>query len=469
VAGLLLADQGLELFIRLAPDIPRLNETSMDPLVLIFSLGLTIGTGLIFGVVPALNGSKTELQDALKESGSRLTSGSTRSRMRSALVIAEMALALMLLTGAGLLIRSFARVREIDPGFNAENLLTAFVRLPPAKYPEPRRQAAFFRELTDRLAAIPGVEWAGGADSVPMLINDAGGVSIEGHPAIPGQMEIQAERPKITPDYFRAMGIRLLRGRAFTWSDNENSPPVAIINEAAARQYWPNEDPMGKRVQLEDGSAPVWRQVVGVVGNVRQDGIVNAAGPGIYAPLLQIPVPFLVLAVRTRLEPEAVTAAVRHALMAVDKDQPLYQIQTMQHVVDDSVAGRRFQMSLLALFAAIALGLAAIGIYGLMSYSVSQRTHEIGIRMALGAKREEVLRLVVGQGMVLAMIGVVLGTAGALALARFLTSVVYGVGVNDPLTLLSVAALLSAVAALASSIPAWRAARIDPMVALRHE
>ena len=466
--GLLIAHRGLDVLLRLAPDIPRMAETTIDTRVLLFSGALTLATGLIFGIVPALQGSKVDLHDALKESGTRLTAGSARARIRSVLVIAEMALALMLLAGAGLLVRSFVSVREIDPGFNAKNLLTAFVMLPPSKYPEPRRQAAFFREVVDHIASIPGVESAAGADSAPMLSNDAGPVSIEGHEPRPGEMEIHAERPKITPDYFRAMGIRLVRGRTFTWADNENTPQVAMINEAAARQYWPNEDAMGKRVRLDDGGT-AWRQVIGVVGDVRQDGLAKAARPEVYAPLPQSPVPFMVLAVRTRVAPESLVGAVRHAVKAVDKDQPLFQIQTMQQVVDDSVAGRRFQTSLLAAFAAVALGLAAIGIYGLMSYSVSQRTHEIGIRMALGGKRAEILRLVVGRGMVLAMVGVAVGIGGALLLTRFLSSLLYGVGANDPVTFLGVAVLLSAVAALASLIPAWRAARIDPMEALRYE
>lgn len=469
VAGLLLATQGLALFIRLAPDIPRLNEATTDARVLIFSLALTIGTGLMFGIVPALNGSKADLQNALKESGSRLTAGFGRTRLRGVLVVTEMALALMLLTGAGLLIRSFVRVQEVDPGFNAKNLLTAFIMLPHDKYLEARRQGEFFREAVERIASIPGVECAGGADSAPMLSNDAGSVSIEGRPVRPGETDIEAERPKITPDYFRAMGMRLLRGRGFTPSDNEGSLPVAIINEAAARQYWPNEDAMGRRVRLDDGSAPVWRQVIGIVGDVRQDGLIKAGRPEVYAPLAQAPVPYLVLAVRTRVDLASLTTAVRDAVMAVDKEQPLFQIQTMQKVVDDSVAGRRFQMALVALFATIALGLAAIGVYGLMSYSVQQRTHEIGIRMALGRKAGEVLALVVRQGMALAITGVVVGTGGALLLTRFLSSMLYGVGVNDPLTFLSVAALLSGVAALASFIPAWRAMKVDPMVALRYE
>jgi putative ABC transport system permease protein len=469
VGGLLLAYEGLDLFARLAPDIPRLNETMIDLQLLIFSAVLTLGTGLIFGIAPALQGYKADVQDSLKESGSRLTMGSTRARARSVLVTAEIALALMLLAGAGLLVRSFVRLQQVDPGFNPKNLLTAFVMLPSSKYPEPHRQAVFFHEVMDRITSLPGVECAGAADSAPMLTNDTGPVSIEGHPVRPDEVEIQAERPKITPDYFCAMGIGLLRGRTFTWADNEGSLPVAIINESAARQYWPNEDALGKRVKLEDGSAPVWRQVVGIVGDVRQDSLVKAGRPEVYAPLLQVPVPYMVLAVRTRAEPAALTAAARHAVMAVDKDQPLFQIKTMEQVVGDSIAGRRFQMSVLSIFATIALGLAAIGIYGLMSYTVNQRTHEIGIRMALGAKRGDVLHLVVRRGMMLAIVGVVLGTVGALLLTRFLSGMLYGVGVNDPTTLLSVATLLIGVAALATYIPARRATQVDPMVALRHE
>lgn len=469
IVGLALAYLGLEIFIRLAPDIPRLNEITMDAHVLIFSAALTLGTGLLFGIMPALYSSRTDSQGSLKESGSRLTASSGRARVRSVLVTTELALALMLLTGACLLLRSFVNVQRVDPGFNAQNLLTAFVMLPPSKYPEPRSQAAFFHQLMERIALIPGVECAGGADSAPMLSNDAGPVSIEGYVARPGEKEIQAERPKITPDYFRAMGIRLLRGRPFTWADNENSPPVAIIDEAAARQYWPNTDPMRKRVRLEDGGPPVWRQVIGVVRNVRQDGLIEAARPEVYAPLQQSPVPYLVLAVRTRVEPAALTRAIRHAVMVADKDEPLFHIQTMQQVVSDSVATRRFQMGLLALFASLALMLAAVGIYGLVSYSVSQRTHEIGIRIALGAKREHVLRLVLRQTLRLAAGGVVLGIGGALILTRFLSSLLFGVSPNDPLTFVAVSMLLAGVATAASFIPAWRATRVDPMVALRYE
>ena len=466
VSGLLLGYAVLGFFVRMAPDIPRLNETTIDLHVLIFSAVLTLGTGLIFGMAPAMQAQKADAQHSLKESDSRLT---TRAKARSILVVAEMASALILLAGAGLLVRSFVQLQQVDPGFNPRNLLTAFTMLPLSKYPEPQRQALFFHELMDRLTSLPGVRCAGAADSAPMLTNDTGPVSVEGHYVRPDEVEIQAERPKITPDYFCAMGIRLLRGRTFTWADNAVSLPVAIINESAARQYWPNEDTMGKRVKLEDGSAPVWREVVGIVRDVRQDSLVKTGRPEVYAPLLQVPVPYMALAIRTRGEPKALTAAVRQAVMAVDKDQPLFQIKAMEQVVEDSVAGRRFQTSLLAIFATTALGLAAIGIYGLMSYAVNQRTHEIGIRMALGAKRGDVMHLVVRHGIMLAIFGVLLGTVGGLLLTRFLSSMLYGVGATDPTTFLSVATLLVGVAALATYIPARRAMRVDPMVALRYE
>src|SRR5215471_19117376 len=320
VSGLLLGYAVLGFFVRMAPDIPRLNETTIDLHVLIFSAVLTLGTGLICGMAPAMQAQKADAQHSLKESDSRLT---TRAKARSILVVAEMASALILLAGAGLLVRSFVQLQQVDPGFNPRNLLTAFAMLPPSKYPEPQRQALFFHVLMDRITSLPGVGCAGAADSAPMLSNDTGPVSVEGHYLRPDEVEIQAERPKITPDYFCAMGIRLLRGRTFTWADKEGSLPVAIINEAAARQYWPNEDGMGKRVKLEDGSAPVWRQVVGIVGGVRQDSLVEPGRPEVYAPLLQVPVPYMALAVRTLTEPAALTAGVRQAVMAVDKDQPL--------------------------------------------------------------------------------------------------------------------------------------------------
>lgn len=468
-AGLGIAYLSLKVFIRSAPDIPRINETTMDWRVLLFSAALTLGTSVLFGIAPALFSSKADLRDALKESGGRLTAGSGRVRLRSVLIMAEMALALMLLTGACLLLQSFVHVQQVYPGFNAQKLLTAFVMLPPSKYPEPRNQALFFRDLMERVASIPGVEYAGGADSAPMLTNDTGPVSIEGHQSRPGENLIEAERPKITPDYFRAMGIHLLRGRAFTWADNDNSPPVAIVDETAARQYWPNASALGKRVRLDDGGPYVWRQVIGIVANVRQDGLVEPARPEVYAPMLQSPVPYIALTVRTRMEPAALTGAIRHAAVAVDKDQPLSHIQPMEQVVSDSIAGRRFQTALLALFSSVALMLAAVGIYGLMSYSVSQRTHEIGIRMALGAKRKTVLQLVLHQALLLAASGVAFGIGGALILTRLMSSLLFGVRPDDPLTFVTAAVLLVVVATAASLIPASRAARVDPLVALRHQ
>ena len=471
VVGLLFAFQGVQLLVGWGPNIPRLHETTIDPRVLAFTLMLSLAAGLIFSIVPALKGSKIDLHDTLKESGSRSTMGVGRGRTRSVLVVAEMALALMLLISAGLLIRSFLRLEDVDLGFSPDRALTAMILLPRSKYTEPHKQAAFFKAVVDRIEALPGVDSAGGSESVPLVSNNSGGVRIEGRPEPrPGGLWIQAERAKITPDYFRAMGIRLLRGRTFTWADNENALAVAIIDEAAAQLYWPNEDPIGKQLSVdEDPRHLVWRQVVGIVRTVRHDGLQSKPRPGVYIPLLQSPTPFMIVAVRTRVDPGTLSAAIRREVMGVDKDQPIFHIQTMEQVVSDSVANRRFQMTLLAIFAALALCLAAIGIYGVISYSVSQRTHEIGIRVALGAEQHDVLKLVVGQGMLLTLTGIAIGLLGAFAVTRALSSLLYGIRPIDPVTFAAVSLLLAIVALLASYIPARRATKVDPMVALRYE
>jgi len=312
------------------------------------------------------------------------------------------------------------------------------------------------------------------ADSVPLLTNDTGSVSVEGHPEpTPGGVWIQAERPKITPGYFRAMGIPLLRGRTFTWADNETSLRVAIVSEAAARLYWPNEDPIGKRVSVDEGDESegriMWRQVIGVVGDVRQDGLADKIRPSVYTPVSQLPVPFAALVVKSRTDPRTLADPVRRQVMVVDKDQPLFSLQAMQEVVADSVSNRAFQTVLLSLFAAVAMTLATIGIYGVMSHSTAQRTREIGVRMALGAQKRDTLRLVVSQGMFLALLGVSIGVIGALALTRFMSSLLYGVKPTDPMTFIGVSLVLAAVSLVASYVPARRATKVDPLVALRHE
>ncbi|HXJ92059.1 MAG TPA: ABC transporter permease, partial [Terriglobia bacterium] len=468
--GLLLAFQGLSFLIKLAPSVPRLHESTVDSRVLIFCSFLSLATGILFGLVPAFQASRIHLTEALKQSGPRrLTSGPGLRRM---LVVTETALALMLLIGAGLLIRSFVQLSNVELGFNPQHVLTAMIMLPESRYSAPNRQAAFFKEAIRRIEALPGVESVAAADSVPLVTNDTGSVSVEGQPepTLDG-MSIQAERPKITPGYFRAMGIPLLRGRTFTWADNETSLPVAIVSDAAARLYWPNEDPIGKRVSESDESEGgiVWRQVIGVVGDVRQDGLDDKVRPSVYTPLSQLPMPFAALIVKSRMDPRSLADPVRRQVMVVDKDQPLFSIQTMQEVVADSVSNRAFQTVLLSLFAAVAMTLATIGIYGVMSHSTAQRTREIGVRMALGAQKRDTLRLVVRQGMFLALLGVSIGVIGALALTRFMSSLLYGVKPTDPMTFIGVSLVLAAVSLVASYVPARRATKVDPMVALRYE
>jgi putative ABC transport system permease protein len=469
-AGLLLAFQGIEFILWWGPNLPRLEETTIDLRVLAFIFLLSLASGVMFGTAPALQSSKIDLQEALKESGTR-SAGLGRARTRSLLVVGEVALALMLLVSAGLLIRSFVRLLEVDPGFNPESILTGEILLPTPKYAAPRRQAAFFKEVVERVEALPGVQAAGGSSSVPLIDNDTGGIQIEGRPEPhPGELAVQAEKPKVTPGYFRAMEIPLLRGRTFTWADNERSLPVAIISRMAAELYWPNEDPIGKRVSIYDGDerGPVWREVVGIVGDIRHDGLKERVRPGIYVPVLQSPTFIMVLAVRTRMDPSSLSAAIRRAVMAVDKDQPVF-LRTMEQAVSDSMSDRRFQMTLLGVFAAVALLLAAIGVYGVISYSVSQRTHEIGVRMALGAQRRDMLRLVMGQGMRLALTGVAVGLVAAFAMTRVLSSLLYGVTATDPGTFAGVSLLLVGAAFLACYIPARKATKVDPMVALRYE
>jgi putative ABC transport system permease protein len=472
VAGLLLAVWGVEFLVKLGPDIPRLQDISIDPRVVGFTLSLSLATGVIFGMAPAFQGSRIDLNETLKESGTRAPVGSGRGRTRSLLVIAQMALALMLLISAGLLIQSFVRLQKVDPGFNPRGVLTAYLMLPPARYFEPRLQAAFFKEVIDRIEALPGVEAVGGASVVPLTgSNDAGYFSVEGRPwPGPGEPVIEAEQPKITPEYFRAMGIPVLRGRAFTWADNENSPEVAVVSEDLVRRYWPDEDPIGKRLSVNNRSGqPVWRQVVGVVKDVKHDGLTNQVRPAIYVPVSQLTSPGAILAVRTRTDPTSLFAAIRRAVTAVDSEQPVFKLNTMERSISDSVSQRRFQMQVLTVFAAVALTLAAVGIYGVMAYTVSRRTHEIGIRVALGARQRDVLRMVVEQGMGLALIGIVIGLAGALALTRLMKGLLFEVSATDPKTFAGIVSILIIVALLACYLPARRAAKVDPMIALRCE
>ena len=470
--GLLIAYWGIDLLVALTPpDVPRLSEIGLHGPVFGWTLLISILTGVLFGLAPAIQASKPDLNEALKESGGRSSGGLQRSRLRSLLVVTEVALALVLLICAGLMIKSFARLQQVSPGFEPKNLLTMNISLPRQKYKEQQQANVFFNQLFQRLRAVPGVEAVGGIDPLPLSdSNSTTGFLVEGGPVLAIADRPEVGQRNITPDYFQAMRIPVLKGRAFTDQDRENTPRALIVNEALARRYWPGEEVIGKRLGFEDDAAKqIWWEIVGVVGNVKHERLDAEAKPEVYFPYQQSPRNFMTLVVRTSSEPSNMIATVREQVLAIDRDQPVFNIKTMEERLSKSVAQSRFLMLLLGVFSALALILAAVGIYGVMAYVVTQRTHEIGIRMALGAQSADVLRMVVGQGMMLTFIGVGIGLVAAFALTRLMASLLYGVTATDPWTFAAVALVLSAVALLASFIPARRATKVDPMVALRYE
>jgi putative ABC transport system permease protein len=384
-------------------------------------------------------------------------------------VVSEVALSLVLLIGSGLLLRSFVNLVGVNPGFNPENVLTANVGLPISRYPERQNQAAFFQQLVDRTRSLPGVESASAVYPLPLSGAEEGmSFSIEGRPA-PPPGEVRSAGPRwVMPDYFRLMGIPLLKGRLMTEQDAVESQQVIVINQAMARRYWPDEDPVGKRMTLPfRGDSQ--REIIGVVDDVKHTRLDVEGTPEMYIPYLQSPISSMTLVVRTSSDPLGLVAAVRSEVSRLDKEQPVYDVRTMEQLVSESTSSRRFNALLLGIFAGVALILAAIGIYGVMSYSVTRRAHEIGLRMALGAQVRDVLKLVVRQGMLLTLVGVCIGLAAALALTRLLSSLLYGVSATDPITFGVITSLLIGVALLATYIPARRATRVDPIVALRHE
>lgn len=395
-----------------------------------------------------------------------------RGRMRAVLVAAEMSLALMLVVGAGLLIRSLVRLLQVETGFDPENALTGYVLAPPPQGPTPAGQVAFFEQVLQRVGGLPGVEAVGAAQPIPLSgWNDQGGFRIEGRPdPLPGEDLPHANRPRVSAGYLAAMRMTLLRGRWFTERDRLGAPDVAVISDVAARRYWPHEDPIGQRVSLDgrDGQ-PVWREIVGVVRGVTHFGLDVERQAEVYVPYTQSPRDIMGLVVRTRGDPHGLAAAIRREIMAADPGGAVFRTQTMEELVADAQSRRRFQTALLAAFGGLALVLAAVGVYGVMAYSVSQRTHEVGIRVALGARQGQVLRMVVSQGLKLALAGVALGLAGAFALSRLLSSLLFGVGVTDPLTFMTASAVLLTAALGACVVPALRAARVHPLAALRHE
>lgn len=474
--GLLLSLWGVSLLKTFIPEnISQVKYIAIDGRVLIFTLLVSLLTGLIFGLAPATQASSFNLNETLKEGG-RDSVGSRGNRIRSLLVIAEVAISLILLVGAGLLINSFLRLRNVDPGFRANNLLTMSMVLPQGKYPDHARRSAFYTELVNRIEALPGVKSAAVTNWIPLVRQgDSIGLSIEGRPdPAPGQGQRQSVVTRIIhPHYFRTMGIQLLQGRELGEQDRADSPAAAVISETMARRFFPGESPLGKRItpgRADSTDPDDWATIVGVVKDVRQMELVADPKPQMYLSYNQagfFAPRFLVIS--TDVDPLSLSAVVRKTVWEIDRDQPVSNIRTMEDVLSDSIARQRFSMLLLAVFAALALVLAAVGIYGVMSYSVAQRAHEIGIRMALGAQRSDVLKMIVRQGLKLVLIGIAIGLAAAFTLTRVMTSLLFGVSATDPLTFITISLVLISVALLASFIPARRATRVDPMTALRYE
>jgi putative ABC transport system permease protein len=469
--GIMLAYAGTLLLPHFSPDnLPRLGDVAIDGRVLAYTFVVSIVTGVIFGVAPSWGSSRVDVSQPLKTQGTTSTASERHSRLRSALVVSEVAVSLALLIGASLMLKSFVRLERVDPGFRADKLLTIWTVLSERKY-APQQRAAFYQQVWERIRRLPGVKSVGAIDDLPLSgIHGGGPFTIEGHPTESDNDAPNAYRCTVNVDYFKAMGIPLLQGREFTDRDREGAPTVLIVNETAARRYWPGQNPVGTRLSFTTGRMqPTWLEIVGVVKDVLHDGLDLPPKPTIYLPFLQNPPDFVVTAVRTDIDPAALTSAVREVMGAVDKDQPILMTRTMTEIFSDAVAQRRFNTVLIVAFGAIALLLAMVGVYGLMAYTVMQRTHELGVRIALGAERWDVMKLVLGRGLRLTVIGIGFGLTMAFVLARFLSKMLFNVRQTDSATFVVVSLCLGGIALLASYVPARRAMKVDPMVALRYE
>jgi putative ABC transport system permease protein len=470
--GLLLAVWSVRALRSVVPDMfPLLQHMSVDLPVLAFTLGLSILTGLIFGAVPAWKSSHADLNTTLKEAGGRSESAGGSHRVRSFLLASEVALAVLLSVSAGLLIRSFVRVTAVDPGVRVAHVLTMNLTLPDAKYDTPVKRANFYRDLMERLQAVPGVRSAGAVMFLPLRVSmlsfriGVSGFQIKGRPPVPAGQEPMADYRIATPGYFNTIGIALRKGRLLDQHDELDAKRVAVVNETMVSRHFPHENPLGQ--SITSGGAPM--EIVGVVADAKLYGLDAPIEPAIYVTHLQHPAASMGLVVQSEGDPATLASAVRREILKLDPEQPVSSVRTMESVLSDSLMLRRVSMLLLAVFAILALTLATVGIYGLTAYSVSRRTHEIGLRVALGASQAEILRLVVVRGLVISAIGAAIGLAAALQLTRGLSGMLYGVTATDPFVFAGVPLLLIAVSVIASYVPARKATRIDPLVALRYE
>jgi putative ABC transport system permease protein len=469
--GLMLAWWGVEVLAALSPpDLLDVGGVRLSLPVLAFTLGVSLLTGIFFGLVPSFEASRQDTSESLKEGAKGTTGGVRGSRLRGAFVISEIALSLVLLVGAGLMLKSFARLQSVNPGFNADGVLTMRVELPDAKYHEDQQVINFFRQATERIRALPGVESVGAINYLPFAGPGAGTrFAIVGRPTPPHGEEPTTDVLVTDENYFGTMGMTVLRGRAFSAQEATEARSVAVVSESLAREYFPGRDAIGQRIVVNMKENPEPTEIIGIVGDIKHKALDEKSRPTVYWPQPELTYPFMTLVVRAKGDPAALAPATRREIQALDPEQPVADVRTMNQLLAGSVGRARFSAMLLGIFAVIALVLAAVGVYGVMSYAVSRRTHEIGVRVALGAQGRDVLKLVLSQGLKLALVGVLLGVVGSFALTRLLTSLLYGVSATDPLTFIGVSMLLASVALVACYVPARRATKVDPLIALRYE